>query len=163
MARTTGRSGFKMRSGNSTLFKQVGSSPVKQSVFSTGGYELSPEMTQKQASSKGISAWQFRKAHREQSTRWKNKKREKGEMEGKTLGKGISDFFSDFSRGVKKTISQVSSKLKPQGAHSGMGGQSSAYSKRSHREKVMNPGESQYQYSVSKRRETNKANKKKKP
>lgn len=33
MARTTSRSGFKMRSGNITPFKQMGSSPVKQNIF----------------------------------------------------------------------------------------------------------------------------------
>ena len=35
MARTTGKSGFKMRSGNGPLkFKTMGSSPVKQNIFS---------------------------------------------------------------------------------------------------------------------------------
>ena len=56
MARTTGKSGFKMKSGNTTPFKQMGSSPVKQNIFKdpdhkakkyrTGEYRASGEKSE---------------------------------------------------------------------------------------------------------------------
>ena len=71
MARTTGRSGFKMKSGNTTPFKSMGSSPVKQSVFSEAEV-VEPthisghrDITRQQLSSRGISAWEYDKKKRE--------------------------------------------------------------------------------------------------
>ena len=68
MARTTGRSGFKMRSGNTTPFKQMGSSPVKQNIFKdpdhmarkygTGEYSASGEKKE-EAYRPGESKFQY--------------------------------------------------------------------------------------------------------
>ena len=114
------KSSFTMKSGNSPLFKQMGSSPVKQNIFSntrsqaTGtGHELDPITTIQQAASgrgnqkiRGKSAWQVRT---------EQDKPEYGTGRGysmdaskKTLGRGISNFFGKLKSAGRKAETDAS-------------------------------------------------------
>tara|TARA_R110000765_G_scaffold21863_1_gene56174 strand:+ start:172 stop:735 length:564 start_codon:yes stop_codon:yes gene_type:complete len=108
------KSSFTMKSGNSPLFKQMGSSPVKQNVFDKEGRsDLDPITTIQQAASgrgsqkiRGKSAWQVRTE--QDKPRYGTSYGESMDASKKTLGRGISNFFGKLKSAGRKAETDAS-------------------------------------------------------